>query len=84
MMGAIPLFKMKIWYHICSSLDTVNGAFAIAVNGEMIGNGLDAVADLMDNHPIFLKNILIIGGWIRTWDHSANQPQQFCGAVSNL
>ena len=36
MMGGIPLFKMKIWYHLCSSLDTVNGAFAIAVNGEIL------------------------------------------------
>ena len=83
-LGGIPNFKMKVWYHICSSVDTVNGTFSTAVNGDLISEGLEGGTELMKNKPRDLKSKLVIGAWINTWGNQGHQYHQFHGAVSNV
>ena len=83
-LGGIPKFKVKVWYHICSSVDTVNGTFSTAVNGDLIGKGLEGVTELKKNKPRDMQSKLVIGAWINTWSNQGHQFHQFHGAVSNL
>ena len=83
-LGGIPNFKLKVWYHICSKVDTVNGTFSTAVNGDLIGKGLEGVTELKKNKPRNLQSKLVIGAWIDTWGNQGQQYHQFHGAVSNV
>ena len=81
-MGKVEKPTLNFWYHICLEIDTVKNTVDAAINGVLVGDGIDlgeeGMAEEMSSQ---LKGNLVVGKWNYTF---TGEEEQFVGSVTNL
>ena len=86
-LGRLENPTLDFWYHICLDIDTAGNKVAAAINGVLVGDGIDLkdgidlgdlMAKEMTNH---LSGNLVVGKWNYTFE---GEEEQFVGSVTNL
>ena len=80
--GHVRQPKLKVWYHVCAAVDTLNGTLDATLNGELFQSRAILAKEDIVNKPTTLQSKLTLGYFVSTW--GKNDPQQFHGSVSNV
>lgn len=80
LVGDIHKPKLKVWYHICVSIDSGNGTALTMVNGDQVGKKIDLRMDFLGKMPETLQDRLVLGCWVATWGSA--ELLQFDGSVA--
>ena len=81
MLGKVKNPTLDFWYHICLDIDAAKNKVAAAINGELVGDGIDLGEGLAEEMASQLKGSLVVGKWNYTF---TGEEQQFVGSVANL
>lgn len=82
LVGDINQPMLKVWYHICVSIDAENRTGVTFVNGEQVGTKIDFREEFLEKKPRTLQDRLVLGSWVETW--GPEELQQFYGSVGLL
>ena len=82
LIGNIKQPKLRVWYHVCVSIDTKNETSVVSVNGDQIGTKISLRKDFIRKMPRTLNGRIVLGSWVETWGRP--ELQQFDGSVGNV
>ena len=80
-LGRVENPTLDFWYHICLDIDTAQNTVAAAINGELVGDGIELGEGMAREMTSQLKGSLVVGKWNYTF---TGEEQQFVGSVTNL
>ena len=79
--GRIESPTLNFWYHICLDIDTAKNTIDTAINGEVVGQGIDMGEGMGKERPDLLKGNMVVGKWNYT---STGEEEQFVWSITNL
>ena len=80
-LGRIESPTLNFWYHICLDIDTAKNTIDAAINGEVVGQGIDMGEGMGKERPELLKGNMVVGKWNYIF---TGEDEQFSGSISNL
>ena len=80
-LGRIESPTLSFWYHICLDIDTTKNTIDAAINGEVVGQGVDMGEGMGKERPKLLKGNMVVGKWNYIF---TGEDEQFSGSVTNL
>ena len=80
-LGRIESPTLSFWYHICLDIDTTKNTIDAAINGEVVGQGIDMGEGMGKGKPDLLKGNMVVGKWNYIF---TGEDEQFSGSVTNL
>ena len=80
-MGKIESPILNFWYHICLDIDITKNTVDAAINGEVVGQGIDMGEGMGKERPELLKGNMVVGKWNYIF---TGEDEQFSGSVTNL
>ena len=80
-MGRIESPTLNFWYHICLNIDIAKSTIDAAINGEVVGQGVDMGEGMGKERPKLLKGNMVVGKWNYIF---TGEDEQFSGSVTNL
>ena len=80
-LGKIESPTLNFWYHICLDIDTTKNTVDAAINGEVVGQGIDMGEGMGKERPDLLKGNMVVGKWNYIF---TGEDEQFSGSVTNI